>query len=126
MVGNEPLLVLLSFVLMGFAAWYGVYYAEKKKRSTHIAMNKVGKWAAVAAVLIALGIWVWFLVSYYRPTLLTTIINLFPILVTYLLLVIVLRDIGEADTEAKYKEVVFHAMSLASISLAIILWLLSG
>ena len=123
MLGSDSWLVLVSLVLAGFAAWYGARYAEKKRRSTHIAMSKGGRWTALAADLGALAIWIWIVGRFIIREMPVVLIDLFITVVAFFLLLIAVMDMSEADTEAEYKEVVFRAMSLASISLAITFWL---
>ena len=54
-----------------------------------------------------------------------SLIYIFLLIIGFLMILIEFKDYGEAVTEAEYKDVVFRALAMTSLSLAIILWLLA-
>ena len=118
-------LIAVSIGLTSYVIVYSLYWSKKRKKAVHLAMPKWSRGAALIADTLSLAIWIDILATMIDLGQSFSPIFIFLLIIGFLMISIEFKDYGEAVTEEECKDVVFRALAMTSLSLAIILWLLS-
>lgn len=124
-LSGNVFLIAVSIGLTGYVIVYSLCWSKKRKKAVHLAMPKWSRVAALIADALSLAIWIDILATMIDLGRSFSLIYIFLLIIGFLMILIEFKDYGEAVTEAEYKDVVFRALAMTSLSLAIILWLLA-